>query len=481
MDISLNAMRAIDALRINQRGLRSTTEVLATGQRVNSASVDAASLGVSTVMTAQYQGLQKAVQNINDGVSLAQTAEAALESIGGMMQRMRELAVQAATGTIDDNQRSLLDKEYQALNDEILTIVKRTEWNGYRLLKELSPKTFDIQAGADAGELIPVTIPKVYATGSLVGFNNGDFESSTLGAGVTPGWTITNQRVKLDGTSTIAGWATPVDSSLPSGPGEAVGISNPGSFTSTIVAGGDATREAMSLQMQSSGGMQVTSGFGVVHGPYVVSNDSVPIEAGETVSFDWKAQGGDDSYDVYAYLLNVNDGSTVELLNSTGASSAWQTVTKTVPTAGDYKFVFVSGTYDQTGGRVLGARLFVDNIVAPPVATPDLSGTFIGTVQGANTAMTQLDADIESVLSARATVAASIKQLTHAADNLFVYSANLAESRSKMMDADYAAATTEIARQRTIDSAAAQVLRQAQTNMGATVNIVESNKGLFRG
>ncbi len=484
MQINTAAMRITDTMRIHQRAMQQATEVLATGQRITSAADDAAGLDVARVMSSQRAGLERAVQNIHDGVSLAQTAEGALGSINQALQRMRELAVQAATGTLDDTQRGYLDLEYQALKQEILATVQGTRWNGHRLLRELTPSTFQIQAGADAGQLIPITIPKVYADGTLVGFPNGDFESSTLGANTVSGWTVVNNRVTLDGNSSVGGWPTPRDSTIPTntngttGPGEATALSSPGTMNATVVAASHAAGGTKSLQLESSG-MTVQQGFGIVHGPYIISNTSVAIDAGESVSFDWKAQGGGDWYDVYAYLLNVDDGTTVELLNDTGATSNWTTVTKTVPTAGNYKFVFVSGTYDYSGGRALGARLFVDNIVAPPLASPTLNNTAITSVQAANAAVSQVDLNMASVLEARAALGASLNRLTHAADNLTVYSTNLAGSRSVVIDADYAKVAAEMARAQLLDSAASLALKQSRANEENSVQMIQSNRGLF--
>lgn len=485
MSISPTALRANDALKANYRTLRKAAEVLASGTRVNSAADDAASLDLGRVMTAQYRGVLTAVRNIHDGLSLTQTADAALDSIGQSMQRMRELAVQAATGTLNDTQRGFLDEEYQQHKQQILSLVQKSQWNGYRLLRELSPSTFQVQAGPDASQTIPITIPKVYADGTIVGFPNGDFESATLGANSATGWTITNSRVKLDGTSQIAGWPTPTDTTIPvntngtTGPGESTALSTAGTMSSVVVAAtGNAAGGAKCLQMDSSG-MTVAQAYGIVHGPYLVSNTAVAITAGESVSFDWKAQGGSDWYDVYAYLLNVDDGTTVELLNSTGATTGWTSVTKTVPTTGNYKFVFVSGTYDYSGGRALGARLFVDNIVAPPQTSATLNTTSITSIAAANEAINQVGRDMAQVLTARAVLGASLNRLTHAADNLLTHSANLASSRSAAMDADYGKATEELARSQAVDTAAGLVLRQARTMEGIVVDLVGTNRSLF--
>ena len=108
-------------------------------------------------------------------------------------------------------------------------------------------------------------------------------------------------------------------------------------------------------------------GFGILHGPYLVSNDAITLKPGDSVSFDWQATGGSDAYDVIGYLVDESTGEVQELLNETGAtgnaSTNWATVTQTVSKQGSYKFVFVAGTWDASGGTAAGANLYVDNVV----------------------------------------------------------------------------------------------------------------------
>jgi flagellin-like hook-associated protein FlgL len=111
--------------------------------------------------------------------------------------------------------------------------------------------------------------------------------------------------------------------------------------------------------------MTTASGGDVVHGPYVVSKEPVYVAAGSDLSFEWRAQGGSDAFDVYAYALNTDTGETINLLNQTGSGrndSGWQTVNVEIPTTGNYKFVFVSGTFDETFGLAAGASLYIDNV-----------------------------------------------------------------------------------------------------------------------
>ena len=103
-----------------------------------------------------------------------------------------------------------------------------------------------------------------------------------------------------------------------------------------------------------------------MRGPALYSDNTVFLRANDQVSFDWKAQGGTDAYDVFGYIVNTDDNSFVEILNETGSSggatTSWATETVTVTNPGSYRFVFVSGTFDFSGGKWAGAQLYVDNV-----------------------------------------------------------------------------------------------------------------------
>jgi flagellin len=313
---------ALQTLSLGVRAATKYNEQLSTGIRIKSASDDAARMAIGNKLMAHQQGVLRATDNLHDGISLTQTADAALASITDAFQRMRELAVQAATGTLSNTDRNYLDSEYQSLKNQVLSTVETTTWNEHRLFNELSPTSFELQAGHKANDKIKVTIPQIYASGSLVGFANGDFESDAIGSTSVTGWTVGNNRVTLDGQSQIGGWPTPTDLTKPAPSGGDTVAMNSGTFNTQIVASDNSSRGNNSLQLESTNA-NVASGYGIIHGPYIISNDSTTLKAGETVSFDWRAQGGQDSYDVYAYLLNVDNGSTIDLLNETGSSSDW--------------------------------------------------------------------------------------------------------------------------------------------------------------
>jgi flagellin-like hook-associated protein FlgL len=204
----------------------------------------------------------------------------------------------------------------------------------------------------------------------LTPFVNGSFESGTVGSSTVPGWSVYPQRVKLDGTDTIAGYPTPIDNRPESG--SYIDISN--SYTAALSNTSVAPGSTQSMMLKSTG--LVVDAFGVSHGPYIVS-DNLYVPAGQSVSFKWRATGDTDTFDIYAYLLNTETGQTTTLLNRTGTSlsdsTSWTTASTLIGTGGTYKFVFVAGSYDFSGGRATGATLFVDDVQvsgSPPSQGP---------------------------------------------------------------------------------------------------------------
>jgi flagellin len=162
INTNVSALNAQAALAKNSRAMSTAMEQLSTGSRINSAADDAAGLAIGNTMSSQIRGLNQAVRNLNDGVNLLQTAEGALSETTNMLQRMRELAVQAASGTYSSTQRSYLQTEFYALNSQIDKIASETTWNGYTVLTatagDTSNGTFSFQSGQTSGQTISVAI-----------------------------------------------------------------------------------------------------------------------------------------------------------------------------------------------------------------------------------------------------------------------------------------------------------------------------------
>jgi flagellin len=153
------------------------TERLSSGQRINSAKDDAAGLAISNRMTAQVRGLDQAIRNANDGVSLIQTAEGALQESTNILQRMRELSIQAANGIYSDSDRKTLDAEVQQLTSELDRIAKSTAFNGQKLLDGSLGKV-NLQVGADANQTITMKIPSMDAKTLGMGSQSVDMLSA---------------------------------------------------------------------------------------------------------------------------------------------------------------------------------------------------------------------------------------------------------------------------------------------------------------
>jgi flagellin len=168
INTNVNALFSQNSLKINNRELSHAMEQLSTGQRINSAKDDAAGLAITNNMTSYIRGMSMAVRNANDGISMLQTAEGAMIEQTNMLQRMRELAVQAATASNNSTQIGYLNTEFQALDTQINNIATQTKWNGSTLLNATtaSSGTYAFIVGAAGTETVSVAITNVQNTAS---------------------------------------------------------------------------------------------------------------------------------------------------------------------------------------------------------------------------------------------------------------------------------------------------------------------------
>ena len=190
VNTNISASIAQAALIRNDRDLSSAMEKLSTGRKINSAADNASGLAISARMTSQIRGLDQAVRNANDGISMVQTAEGALDEITTMLQRIRELAVQSGTGTTASADRSSLNTEFQALVDEIDRIVDNTQWNGRNILNAAAGGAANaskvaFQVGAGAKQTISLTFGNFLQTGASGTFKSLASATLTLSAATT--------------------------------------------------------------------------------------------------------------------------------------------------------------------------------------------------------------------------------------------------------------------------------------------------------
>ena len=391
---------AQNALTINNRSMNKAMEQLSTGKRINAASDDAAGLAIANKMTSQIKGLNQAVRNANDGISLLQTAEGSMVEMTNMLQRMRELAVQSGNDTNTATDREYLDLEFQQLVGEISRISKNTQWNGMNILNNTAIGTENlatgardvkIQVGANANQTIDLS------------FKNFDFG---VGTPATASKTLLNLGADADlaeGKNLQLTIGTTVfDTSI----AKAVAVAGITPAETTAIA--TALNDVVSKRV----------GF-----------ENVKITASGTTILVEDSEGRD----VTTFSLKKTDATEV------GAA-----VTLTAQQAG----VAASGAVAPDAKTVFSG-------------TAQLNNQNIKTLAAANTAITNVTNAIGKVSEQRSTLGAVMNRLNYAADNLTNVSANTQASRSRVEDTDYAQATTELARTQIIAQAATAMLAQA--------------------
>ena len=189
VNTNVSASIAQAALARNERALGTAMEQLSTGRKINSAADNASGLAISARMTSQIRGLDQAVRNANDAVSMVNTAEGALDEITDMLQRMRELAVQSGTGTTSSNDRVFLDAEFDHLIAEVERVAANTQWNGRNILNGdaggatgISGVTY--QVGMDPSQTIAVNFGNMASDATMTSLNGFGLDASTVASAI---------------------------------------------------------------------------------------------------------------------------------------------------------------------------------------------------------------------------------------------------------------------------------------------------------
>jgi flagellin len=417
-----------NSMKANQRSMETTMERLATGMRVNSAKDDAAGLAIGTKMDSQIRGFEQAVRNANDGISMLQTADGAAEQITGLLQRMRELAVQGQNDTNSTSDLNNLNEEFAALATEVDRIANDTEFNGTALLNSSTSKVITI--GADEADTISLTF--------------GDFNLAA-GAATTKSvdtLTVTATQIQAIGNDDAA------EFNLTDGDGNTLTVSKARVATAGATNWSDATLAEAATAINAAIDADTTFAQMVV----TVDGDSLVFTqdaagTGQIVSAAGKS-------DATTSLGQIGSG----VARTTNAGS--DTVSFQIGTNVNQTLSVEFGTLAMTGatGNDLGANF--------------TTALTITTNANANTAMGYVDSAIDAVNTRRATLGAAISRLEHTVDNLENNAVNHAASRSRILDADYAAETTELARTQIIQQAGTAMLSQANQKAQAVLKLL---------
>lgn len=497
---SLNAQRNLNT---SQGEANQALERLSSGLRINSAKDDAAGLAISTRFEAQISGLNMAQRNANDGISLAQTAEGALDEVTNNLQRIRELAVQSANATNSTSDRQALNQEVQQRIAEINRIASQTSFNGLKVLDgTFGEQTF--QVGANAGETIGVS--GLDSRGSQIG---SVIESTSGISDITAGYEAvetnsTNLQATLtfpittaggDDTVTINGTALTLPDSTYNTPADlATAIQTE---IDTAIDGGNTDLTGISVSANDNTGELVFSNtrneafdavFAVVDEDDAASYTETvnvaiadtPIsledyfESGETATFDVDINGLEFSI-VDATSLN-------DIVSQVNARTVDTGVRANLNSEND-EIIFSSQFGEAFEISLTSSDLLADDGVTPrvdetytatiadnTVAVNDLA---IDTRKGAEQALVAVDYAFDKINGFRAELGAVQNRFESTIANLATTSENLSASNSRIRDADFAAESAELARTQVLQQAGLSVLAQANARPQQVLQLLQ--------
>lgn len=476
---SMNAQRS---LTTSQGSLQTSMQRLSSGLRINSAKDDSAGLAISQRMTSQLNGQNQAARNANDGISLAQTAEGDLQQIGSNLQRIRDLAVQAANGSNSASDRASLNNEASQLISEINRVASSSNFNGVNLLDgSFANQTFQVGANGSSNDQISITAI-ASAKSSSLGVGAASSYKATAAGTTTAG---TAQTALAAGELSINGYQVGASS------GDGVSFSNAdGSGIAKAAAinaisgqtGVTATVGATTVAgAASTTGLAIASGDikinGVNLGALSASNagaergaqvaaavNAISSQTGVTATFDTSTG---------AVALAAADGRNITVTASTNAEAAASNtgITATVG-ASTTKTSTLSLSSTSSAGITLadgtGAGLAKTGLTggftsAAVTVGAGVSSLNLSTAAGAQSALATIDSAIASVNSSRASLGAIQNRFTSAVNSLQTSQENLASARSRIQDADFASETANMTRSQVLQQAGTAILAQANS------------------
>jgi len=498
---SINAQRN---LTTSQSALSTALQRLSSGLRINSAKDDAAGLGISERMTTQIRGLNQAIRNANDGISLAQTAEGALAEIANNLQRIRELAVQSANATNSSSDRAALDAEVQQRIAEIDRVAAQTSFNGQKILDgTFGNATF--QVGANVGETISVgfsTSMRATAIGKTADYVMGVTYNSALNIG-------------QQGTTVSANALAAGDLTIALGSGQAVSV---GASASHVGATGlgqgntSAYAKAAAINAAGVGGLTATAdttvqiAFATINAStttndtYSLSINGTAIYTNATTVIDGTAMAAAINANASATGVTATFDSASNRMTLQSVSGGNITTAQTIGSAGTANEGF-NGTgagtnnnlnaalnYNTATGatttltafgsvRLTAAEAIVIGGTAPAnsgyaagslaLGASALNSASVTTVANANTTITRIDAAITAVTGFRGTFGSIQNRFESVTANLAASAENITAARSRIRDADFAQETANLTR--------SQILQQAGVAMLAQANALPNN------
>ena len=438
--LSLNAQRNLST---SGGQLAVSLQRLSSGLRINSAKDDAAGLAISERFTTQIRGMNQAIRNSNDGISLAQTAEGALQEVANNLQRIRELAVQARNATNSQSDRQALDAEVQQRMAEIQRVASQTEFNGLKLLDgSFTEQVF--QVGANVGQTISVN-SIASATAAALGLNGGTLTDHVVtGTAITADINAGDLVINGVDIGAVAGDAAAVAAAIN---GSAAGVT--AEAQANAVDGAAVTAGTVS-------GLEIN---GVTVADTAVTADAAGATALANAINTALSNGGVTNVvattDADAVVLTAADGGNIVVGGTVANSGLTAATTRSTVNLTSFE------EYTVDGGAAVGLN---GGVVATAEAYTAIN---VRSTEAADTVLRVIDNALTSVNGSRADLGAVQNRFESVVANLSTTVENLSASRSRILDTDFAAETAALTR--------AQVLQQAGVAMLAQANAMPQN------
>ncbi len=485
---SLGAQRTLGQ---TNEALATTFKRLSTGLRINSAKDDAAGLQISNQLTSQINGLGVASRNANDGISMAQTAEGALQETTNLLQRMRDLSIQSANGSNSSSQRNALQAEVGQIQQEINRISDTTAFGGRNLL-DGSFGSSSFQVGSQAFETINLTISNF--AGDAIGNKTRDLNTaagaaaiSQLGGvlaaatptanGVTGNLTINGDA--SSGAFAVAGSASAVAASINSQSGT-TGVTADARTTIGLSFSADDT---VIFDLTGSNTDAVTINATISGGDLTEVADAINAEAGKTgltavidgTEIKLTSEAGDD-----ITLNNFTDGGnaitlTVDVYDYTGETKLTASTDAVTQAADDaFRAIGTVRLSSDDSFTTLASAATIDGTTTTNVSALDkVSDIDISTQIGAQTALDVIDSALSKIDSGRADLGAVQNRLTSTISNLGNIIENVSAARSRVRDTDFAAETANLAKNQVLQQAGLSILAQANASSQSVLSLLQ--------
>ena len=476
INTNIGALNAQRKLTSTSQSLTRSFERLSSGLRVNGAKDDAAGLSITTRFSAQIRGLNQAIRNSNDGISLAQTAEGALNETTNILQRIRELAVQSANDTNNSSDRRSIQAEVSQLKEELDRIAETTNFNGNNILNG-DFLAQELQVGANVGETLSVSVA---GAGSKDLARQVRFETDNIVGATTLQADALKIRSDISGTAFVGvrgslaaddAFSTSLKASSAIAKAKAINSTTEHTGVRAIVEDTVIEGAAISSSFDLSASSYLELNGSKITGFTVQANDADGSlrDAINAVSDDTGVVATTGSNG--GLVLTAEDGRNIEVkgvgINNTGFllvanTPRLETAKLTLQSKGQFDVA-----YTDNGNKSIGLHAAPPNANGAGTSIHGVNSSFsvntvdVSTQSGARVALDIVDLALEDVSSQRAQLGALQNRLESTINNLSTTSENLSASRSRILDADFAQETAQLSRNQIIQQAGVSILAQA--------------------